>query len=92
MMIYDLDANNNREDVTTADDNHEDVTTGGDNLEDVTIADYDVTTAVSDNEDVLRSNPSKAEGWQDCYDSDGNFDPVSTDYVTNANKYPDDVT
>ena len=56
MMIDDLDADNNREDVTTADDNHEDVTTGGDNLEDVTIADYDVTTAVSDNEDVLRSN------------------------------------
>ena len=36
MMIYDLDANNNREDVTTADDNHEDVTTADDNLEDVT--------------------------------------------------------
>ena len=55
MMIDDLDADNNREDVTTTDDNHEDVTTGGDNLEDVTIADYDVTTAVSDNEDVLQS-------------------------------------
>ena len=55
-MIDDLDADNNREDVTTTDDNHEDVTTGGDNLEDVTIADYDVTTAVGDNEDVLRSN------------------------------------
>ena len=36
MMIDDLDADNNREDVTTADDNHEDVTTADDNLEDVT--------------------------------------------------------
>ena len=42
MMIDDLDA----------DDNHEDVTTADDNLEDVTTADYDVTTAVViDNED-----------------------------------------
>jgi hypothetical protein len=42
MMIDDLDADDNREDVTTADDN----------LEDVTTADYDVTTAVViDNED-----------------------------------------
>ena len=31
------------------------------------------------------------EGWQDCYDSDGIFDPVLTDYVNNADKYPDDV-
>ena len=36
MMIDDLDADNNREDVTTADDNREDVTTADDNLEDVT--------------------------------------------------------
>ena len=46
MMIDDLNADDNGEDVTTADDN----------LEDVTTADYDVTTAVSDNDDVLRSN------------------------------------
>ena len=44
-MIDDLDAENNREDVTTADNNREDVATAGDNLEDVTTADYDVTTA-----------------------------------------------
>ena len=42
MMIDDLNADDNGEDVTTADDN----------LEDVTSADYNVTTAVvSDNED-----------------------------------------
>ena len=42
MMIDDLNADDNGEDVTTADDN----------LEDVTTADYDVTTAVViDNED-----------------------------------------
>ena len=33
MMIDDLDADNNREDVTTADDNLEDVTTNQDNSE-----------------------------------------------------------
>ena len=42
MMIDDLNADDNGEDVTTADDN----------LEDATSADYNVTTAVvSDNED-----------------------------------------
>ena len=52
MMIDDLNADDNGEDVTTADDNREDVTTADDNLEDVTSADYNVTTAVvSDNED-----------------------------------------
>ena len=38
MMIDDVDADNNREDVTTADDNREDVKTADDNLEDVTTA------------------------------------------------------
>ena len=56
MMIDDLDADDNREDVTTADNNGEDDTTADNNLEDVTTADYNVTTAVGDNEDVLRSN------------------------------------
>ena len=36
MMIDDLDADDNREDVTTADNNGEDDTTADDNLEDVT--------------------------------------------------------
>ena len=52
MMIDDLDADDNREDVTTADNNGEDDITADNNLEDVTTADYDVTTAVViDNED-----------------------------------------
>ena len=29
--------------------------------------------------------------WQDCYDSDGNYDPVLSDYVNNADDYPEDV-
>ena len=45
MMIDDLDADDNREDVTTADNNGEDDTTADDNLEDVT------TAVVIDNED-----------------------------------------
>ena len=87
-------AEDNREDVTIAEDNHEDVTTVDDNREDATTADdnfEDVTTAVNDHEDVLRSHPNGSEGWQDCYDSDGNFDPVLTDYINNADDYPDDV-
>ena len=33
MMIYDLDADKNHEDVATADKNREDIATAGDNLE-----------------------------------------------------------
>ena len=29
--------------------------------------------------------------WQDCYDSDGNYDPVLSDYFNNADDYPEDV-
>ena len=62
MMIDDLDADDNREDVTTADNNGEDDTTADDNLEDVTSADYNVTTAVvSDNED------DNSELWRPGY-------------------------
>ena len=48
----------------------------------------DVPCHHDEGNDVPSSNH---EEWQDCYDSDGNYDPVLTDYINNADNYPDDV-
>ena len=96
-----------REDVAIAPDDHEDVASAPDDHEDVASAldDHkDVASATNDHEDVAcaavddheesgSDNDVREddEGWQDYYDSDGNFDPVLTDYVNNADRYPDDV-